>query len=180
MNKLMPMERIERRIYLIRGQKVMLDRDLAELYGVPTKVLNQSVKRNNQRFPGDFMFSLTRQEILRMSQIVTSYDNQEMLRLKYYKNINVFTENGVAMLSSVLRTERAILVNVQIMRAFTRLRQIIATHGNLGLKLDLLKEKFGKRLDKHDREIALIFDAIRKMLTIEEKPKDKIGFVVER
>jgi hypothetical protein len=101
---LIPEETIEQKIYLIRSQKVMLDSDLARLYGVETKVLNQAVKRNQKRFPDDFMFSLTREEILRMSQIVTS--------LKYSKNINVFTEQGVAMLSSVLRSERAILVNI--------------------------------------------------------------------
>ena len=115
--KLIGIEQIERKIYWIRRQKVMLDQDLAQLYRVSTSRLNKQVKRNKNRFPEDFMFSLTRQEILRISQFATS-----SCSLKYAKNVNVFTENGVAMLSSVLRSECAIQVNIQIMRSFTRLR----------------------------------------------------------
>ncbi len=143
----------------------MLDSDLAKLYGVETKVLNQAVKRNHKRFPADFMFSLTRKEILRMSQIVTS--------LKYSKNINVFTEQGVAMLSSVLRSERAILVNIAIMRAFVRLRRVISANKELAEKVNDLERK----VQSHDKDILLIFQAINKlMLPLEEPLKRRIGF----
>ena len=164
MEKLIPQEIIEQKIFLIRGQKVMLDRDLARLYGVETKVLNQSVKRNIGRFPQDFMFSLTRKEILRMSQIVTS--------LKFSKNINAFTEQGVAMLSSVLRSKRAIQVNIAIMRAFVKLRKILSAHKELAYKLSELE----RRIEKHDKEIRGIFEAIRQLMALPEKPKRKIGF----
>ena len=164
MEKLIPQEIIEQKIFLIRGQKVMLDRDLARLYGVETKVLNQSVKRNIGRFPQDFMFSLTRKEILRMSQIVTS--------LKFSKNINAFTEQGVAMLSSVIRSKRAIQVNIAIMRAFVKLRKILSAHKELAYKLSELE----RRIEKHDKEIRGIFEAIRQLMALPEKPKRKIGF----
>lgn len=117
-----PIERIERAIYLIRGEKVMLDRDLAGLYGVETRVLNQSVRRNIDRFPDDFMFELTRDEIQGISQFVTSSE------LKFSKRVTVFTEQGVAMLSSVLRSKRAVAVNIEIMRAFVRLRRMLASN----------------------------------------------------
>ncbi len=171
MKELIPNEVIERKIYLLRGQKVMLDSDLARLYGVETKVLNQAVKRNIDRFPQDFMFSLSRAEILRMSQIVTS--------LKFSKNINVFTEQGIAMLSSVLRSKRAIHVNIVIMRAFVKLRQILATHKVLASKIDALERKYAD----HDVKIQVIFDAIKKLLEKPapeppkpEEPKRRIGF----
>ncbi len=163
-------ERIERKIYLIRGQKVMLDHDLAELYGVSTKRLNEQVKRNMNRFPADFMFSLTRQEIMRMSQIATSSS------IKFSKSVSAFTENGIAMLSSVLHTESAIQVNIQIMRAFTQLRFLLFSQKDILLKLDRLENK----TYKNSTDIQLIFDAIRKMLVIEEKPKRRIGFVADR
>jgi len=166
MNKLIPIERIENKIYLLRGQKVMLDFDLAELYGVMTKVLNQAVKRNIERFPNDFMFSLSKQEIQRMSQIVTSS------QVKFHKNVNAFTENGVAMLSSVLRSKRAINVNIQIMRIFIRLRQILADHKGLLDKINKLERK----TDNNTADIRLIFTTIRKLLTVEEKPRRRIGF----
>ena len=165
MKELIPEETIERKIFLIRGQKVMLDRDLAVLYRIGTRVLNQSVKRNIERFPQDFMFSLTRDEITRMSQFVTS--------LKFSKNINVFTEQGVAMLSSVLRSKRAVQVNIAIMRAFVKLRQILSTHKELVYKLRELERKS----EKHDSEIKDIFEAIRQLM---RPPKDSerriIGF----
>lgn len=166
-NELIPLEAIQSKIYLIRGQKVMLDRDLAELYGLPTKVLNQAIKRNRERFPDDFMFSLSKQEILRMSQIVTSSP------LKYHKNINVFTENGVAMLSSVLRSKQAVQVNIQIMRIFTKLRNILAQHKELIAKINELEQK----TDKNSSDIQLIFEAIHQMLTQPEKQATKIGFI---
>jgi hypothetical protein len=132
MKDVVPVERITSKIYLIRGQKVLLDRDLAQLYGVETRVLNQAVSRNVERFPADFMFALDRDEIRGISQTVTSSG------IKYSKSVRAFTEQGVAMLSSVLSSNRAIQVNIQIMRAFTKLRQMLATHDDLrSLKLDL-------------------------------------------
>ena len=168
MNDLIPVEIIEKRIYLIRGYKIMLDFDLADLYGVETKVLNQAVKRNQKRFPADFMFSLSKQEILRMSQIVTSS------QVKFHSNVNAFTENGVAMLSSVLRSERAISVNIQIMRAFMKLRRFLSSHTEIVRQLKDLRDKY----KKHDIEIEAIFEAIRKMISYEEKTKNRIGFDV--
>jgi hypothetical protein len=176
MKELIPVERIERKIYLIRGQKVMLDRDLARLYMVQTKVLNQSVKRKLKRFPNDFMFSLTRQEILRMSQFVTSSSNDQIEKIKFSKNVNVFTEQGVAMLSSVLNSEQAIQVNIAIMRAFVKLRQILSSHKELASKLNKLEQ----RVSGHDGEIHSIFEAIRQLMLPPEKPKRKIGFLADR
>lgn len=170
MSDLIPVERVESKIYLIRGQRVMLDFDLAALYGVETGILNQAVKRNRERFPDDFMFSLSKQEILRISQIVISS------QIKFHKNINAFTENGVAMLSSVLRSKLAIQVNIQIMRTFTKLRYILSSHKNLAQKIKELEQKY----KKHDIEIDAIFNAIREIVTYEEKPKKKIGFETEK
>ncbi|PIU65671.1 MAG: hypothetical protein COS84_06615 [Armatimonadetes bacterium CG07_land_8_20_14_0_80_40_9] len=149
---------------MIRGQKVMLSTHLSELYGVETRVLIQSVKRNIKRFPEDFMFSLRREEIMRISQFVIS--------LKYSKSVYAFTEQGVAMLSSVLHSERAIQVNIAIMRAFVKLRQILSTHKGLAQKLKELKRK----IEKHDTEIQAIFEAIRQLMTPPEKSKSRIGF----
>ena len=123
-----PVERLEKIIFLIRGKKVILDRDLAELYGVETRALNQSVTRNLERFPPDFMFGLTRDEISGISQFVTSSN------LKFSKRVTVFTEQGVAMLSSVLRSKRAVAVNVEIMRTFVRLREILTSNEGLAPK----------------------------------------------
>ena len=169
MNDLIPLERIEGKIFIVRGQKVMFDFDLARLYGVSTRRLNEQVKRNIERFPADFMFSLTRQEILRISQFATSSS------VKFSKNVNAFTENGVAMLSSVLNSEVAIRVNIQIMRAFTNLRKIIARNKDLTYLFKELKQK----VNQHDVEIGLIIKAIEKMIATERKPKGKIGFANE-
>ena len=160
-------ETIERRILLIRGHKVLLSAHLAELYGIETRVLMQAVKRNHDRFPEDFMFPLTRGEILRISQFVTS--------LKYSKAVYAFTEQGVAMLSSVLNSPRAIQMNIAIMRAFVKLREILSTHKELALKLKQLE----KKIEKHDEEIQAIFEAIRQLMTPPEPPKRRIGFGVE-
>jgi ORF6N domain len=147
-DSLIPVERIEKAILLIRGQKVMLDQDLAELYSVPTKVLNQAVKRNLGRFPDDFMFQLTAKEGAALrSQIVTLKRGQHRKYLPY-----AFTEQGVAMLSSVLNSDRAIEVNIAIMRAFVRLRKILATHKDLARKLDELERKLGD----HDAKFHLV------------------------
>ncbi len=131
---------VERRICLIRGHKVMLDRDLAELYGVETRVLNQAVRRNIERFPEDFMFPLTREEIMGISQSVTSSSPAGRVDLKYSKSVMVFTEYGIAMLSSVLNSPRAIQVNIQIMRTFGKLREMIASSRELAQKLKELEK----------------------------------------
>jgi hypothetical protein len=151
-----------------RGEKVLLDRDLAELYGVETRVLNQAVRRNNRRFPNDFMFTLTREEVMRISQSVTSS------KVKYSKRVTAFTEQGVAMLSSVLNSERAIEVNVAIMRAFVQLRRMIGSHEELAWKLAELEAP----LAEHDEQIQAIFEAIRQLMAPPEQPRKKIGFEV--
>jgi ORF6N domain len=165
-----PVAFIERRIYFARGQKVMLDTDLAELYGVPTFRLNERVKRNRKRFPADFMFQLKPQEAECLtSQIAMSKIGRGGRRTKPY----VFTEQGVAMLSSVLNSERAVQVNIAIVRAFVKLREIIATHKELAQKIADLEHRF----QNHDSQIEAVFDAIRQL--IEPKPvplKRRIGF----
>jgi hypothetical protein len=166
---LVPMERIEKSILLIRGQKVMLDRDLAELYAVKTKVLKQAVRRNITRFPEDFMFELKKEEFENWrSQFVTS--NRDKMGLRYRPM--VFTEQGVAMLSSVLNSERAIQVNIQIMRAFTRLRQMLSTNEELRKKIESMEKKY-------DRHFQVVFEAIKQLMEEAEKPKRRIGFEVK-
>jgi len=166
-----PVELIEKKIYLIRGHKVMLSTDLAKLYGVEVRVLVQAVKRNIERFPEDFMFQLSQEEYENLkSQIVTSSWGGARRARPY-----AFTEQGVAMLSSVLRSERAIQVNIAIMRAFVRLRQIFSTHKELAYKLAELERK----IEKHDEEIKAIFEAIRRLMMAPKKPKRKIGFKVK-
>jgi hypothetical protein len=166
MPDILPIERITSKIYLIRDIRVMLDRDLAELYGVETRVLNQAVHRNIKRFPKDFMFELTRDEIMGISQIVTSSE------IKYSKRVHAFTEQGVAMLSSVLNSDRAIQVNIQIMRAFTKLREMLSTHEDLRRKVEAMERKY-------DRQFKVVFDAIKQLIDTESKPKRKIGFDVK-
>jgi hypothetical protein len=159
-----PIERIESRISLIRGQKVLLDRHLAELYGVETRILNRAARRNIERFPADFMFALTREEIVRISQIGTSSG------LKYSKSVYAFTEQGVAMLSGLLNSPRAIAVNIGIMRAVVRLRLMIASHADLARKLAALERKY-------DAQFKIVFDAIRELMTpTAPAKKGEIGF----
>lgn len=171
---LIPIERIEQSILLIRGQKVMLDRDLARLYGVETRVLNQAVRRNLERFPEDFMFRLTREEIMRISQFVTSSTHPWAKTLKFSKNVMAFTEHGVAMLSSILSSPRAVQVNIQIMRTFAKLREIISLNKDLSKRLDELERKY-------DAQFKVVFDAIRQLMAPPEPepPKKRIGFLVE-
>jgi hypothetical protein len=149
---LVPAENIAGRIYLVRGHKVVLDRDLAELYGVETRALNQSVTRNRDRFPNDFMFELSREEIRNLSQFVISSG------FKHAPRVLVFTEQGVAMLSGLLNSERAIAVNIAIMRTFVRLRQLIASHADLARKLAELENKY-------DEQFKIVFDAIRELMS---------------
>jgi ORF6N domain len=160
-------ERIEKAIYLIRGEKVMLDRDLAELYQVQTKALNQAVRRNLDRFPADFMFQLSENEVvdLNRSQFVTGSEKHRDPRFPPY----AFTEQGVAMLSSVLRSKQAIIVNIEIMRAFVKLRQMLASHAELSRRLDELESKY----DKHFR---VVFDAIRQLMAAPARGLKEIGF----
>lgn len=163
---LVPQEIIESKILLVRGQKVMLDRDLAKLYRVPTRRLNEQVKRNEERFPIDFMFQLTKEEFENWrSQIAISNSEKMGLRRKPY----VFTEQGVAMLSSVLNSKVAIQVNIQIMRTFTKLKEIIMTHKDLQRKIDDMERKY-------DQQFKGVFEAIKQLLAPLEKPKGKIGF----
>ncbi len=163
-------EIIESKIYLIRGQKVMLDNDLAELYGIETKRLKEQVRRNLNRFPEDFMFELTKEEqaILR-SQFATLKQGRFSKYLPF-----VFTEHGVLMLSSVLNSERAIEVNIQIMRIFTRIRQILTD--NLNIKLEI--EEIKKHLQNHDKNIELVFNYLDELIEKQEnpKPRNPIGF----
>ena len=166
---LIPSKEISHKIYFIRFKKVMLDRDLAKMYGVKTKALTQAVKRNKYRFPKEFMFRLTKEEAeLSRSQIVTLKRGQNIKYLPY-----AFTEQGVGMLSSVLKSKRAIQVNIAIMKAFIRLRETFAAHKELAVKLDLLE----RRINIHDEEIKSIFEAIKLLMSQEQKPKRKIGFV---
>lgn len=165
MSNLLPKERIEKAIYLIRGKKVMLDFDLAGLYGVETKYLKRQVKRNVKRFPSDFMFQLSKEEILRCQNVTSSYGGRRYLPF-------AFTEQGVAMLSSVLSCERAIQVNIRIMRTFTKLRQLLASHKDVLRRIETMEKKY-------DRQFKVVFDVIKSMLRPAQRPK-RIGFLVDR
>ena len=169
MEVIVQQEVIEGKIYMIRGHKVMLSTDLAELYGVEPRVLIQAVKRNSERFPSDFMFMLTNQEFANLkSQIVTSSWGG-IRRANPY----AFTEQGVAMLSSVLRSKRAVQVNIAIMRAFVKLREMLATHKDLARKLEEMEKNY-------DAQFKVVFDAIRELMTPPDTKKRKIGFRREK
>jgi len=164
-------ERIENRILLLRGQRVMLDRDLAELYGVPTKVLNQAVKRNYERFPTDFMFVLTKAE---KDELVTNCDRFNSLKHSTVLPF-AFTEYGALMLASVLNSPRAIEAGIFVVRAFVHLKEMLLTHKELAQKLKELEYK----IETHDEQITAIFEAINQLLTPPPTPKRKIGFEVK-
>lgn len=174
---IVPIEQLQQRIFLIRGQKVMLDVHLAGLYGVQTKSLNLAVKRNHKRFPEDFMFQLSAEEydevkkVLRFQFETSKQAGRGGRRYLPY----AFTEQGVAMLSSVLRSERAVMMNVAIMRAFVKLREYLSTHKELARKLSELEQ----RIERHDAEIRAIFEAIRQLMQPLGKPRRQIGFKVE-
>ena len=166
MKLIIPIERIEKKIYLIRQEKVMLDRDLAELYGVETRVLKQAVRRSIKRFPKEFMFEMNKEELANWrSQFVTSKSDMKGLR---YAPM-VFTEQGVAMLSSVLKSEKAIQVNIQIMKTFINLRKMMATHGELKRKIEEMEQKY-------DKQFKVVFNVIKKLLEEPQKDMKKIGF----
>jgi len=180
MKEIVPQEVIEQKILLIRGQKVMLDKDLAQLYSVETRVLNQAVQRNIERFPEDFMFQLTEEEFknlifhsgisnLKSQNVISSWGGTR--KLPY-----AFTEQGVSMLSSVLHSKQAVLVNVAIMRAFVKFREILSTHKELAYKLSQLERK----IEKHDGEIKAIFDAIRQLMAPPKERYRRIGFRMEK
>jgi hypothetical protein len=169
-------ETIVDKIYLIRDKKVMLDRDLAELYGVQTRALNQAVRRNARRFPEDFMFQLTPLELQNwISQFVTSNSDKMGLR----KPPLAFTELGVAMLSSVLNSETAIDVNIQIIRIFNRMRELMTTNKDILLKIEQMEKNFLKhdaRITKGEADIRLIFEALKRLLTPPKEPRPRVGF----
>jgi hypothetical protein len=168
METIVPIEVIEGKILLIRGQKVMLDADLAELYGLPTKALKQAVKRNLKRFPSDFMFILTYQEVRNLrSQFVTSNVSQHG-GSRYA--LMVFTEQGVAMLSSVLNSDRAIEVNILIIRAFVKLREMVSSNKDLARSLEEMEKKY-------DKQFKIVFESIRALMAPPERPRKKIGFL---
>ncbi len=163
----MPVERITSRIFIVRGFKVMVDQDLADLYSVPTKTLKQAVRRNIDRFPEDFMFELTKDEFddLRSQIVTSSWGGTRYPPM-------AFTEQGIAMLSSVLNSKRAIQVNIQIMRAFTRLRQMLSTHKDLKKKIEAMEKKY-------DQQFQIVFEAIKQLLETDAKPRKQIGFIVK-
>jgi hypothetical protein len=156
-------------IRVARGQRVLLDEDLAELYGEPTRAINQAVSRNPNRFPADFVFPLARQEVanLKSQSVTSSWGGRR-------KAVLAFTEQGVAMLSSVLRSPRAAQVNVAVMRAFVRLRRVLTEHSDLARKVDELERRF----EQHDEQIAAVFEAIRQLLQplAPESSRGRIGF----
>ena len=160
----LPAELIEKKILFIRGQKVMLDRDLAELYAVETKNLNKAVTRNIERFPEDFMFQLNENEFadLKFHFGTSSWGGTR-------KRPRAFTQEGIAMLSGVLKSERAVKVNISIMRAFVKLREMLSSNKELAKRLDEIEEKY-------DKQFKVVFDAIRSLMTQDDKPKRKIGF----
>lgn len=163
-----PEEIILQKILFIRGKKVMLDKDIAQLYGVSTKRLNEQVKRNKNRFPEDFMFRLTARE---KEEVVANCDH--LSNLKFSKALPfAFTEFGAVMLASVLNSQRAIEVNILIVRIFTRMREMILTQKDILLKLEVLE----KRSDNQDKDIQLIFEALKKLLTPPREPRQRIGF----
>lgn len=162
---------IERRIYIIRGRQVMLDEDLADLYGVETKRLVEQVKRNLERFPDDFMFQLRKDEAATLrSQIATSNVGRGGRRYAPY----VFTEQGVAMLSSVLRSKTAIAVNIEIMRAFVELRRVASSYAAIEKRLEQIEQGMGE----HDEQLEQVFGALRQLITPPSRPKRPIGFRV--
>jgi phage regulator Rha-like protein len=168
MKEIMPNEAIAQKIFLIRGQKVMLDRDLAELFGVGTKHLNRQVKRNIQRFPLEFMFRLTKRE---RDELVPIWHQFRKMKHSYALPY-AFTEHGVAMLASVLRSERAIKMSIIIVKTFVRLREIISVHKGLAYKLKELERK----IEKHDADIRDIFEAIRQLMRVPDEYRKITGF----
>lgn len=169
MSNIVPVERIEKSIYLIRGQKVILDSDLAAIYGIPTFRFNEAVKRNKDRFPDDFMFQLTREEVdILISQNAISKPGRGGRRTLPY----VFTEHGAVMAANILKSPLAVQMSVIVVRAFIKMREMLASHKDLERKLAALETKY-------DKQFKVVFDAIRALMREEEKPKRKIGFEIK-
>lgn len=168
---LIPVEKITSKIYLIRNEKVLIDADLAELYGVETKVLNQAVRRNLARFPNDFMFQLSDKEfeILRSHTVTSSWGGRRYPPF-------AFTEQGVAMLSSVLKSKRAIQVNIAIMRAFVQMRRFLQSHEELAAQLKKLEKETTEKFTEQGKQIQIIFEVIKQLIIEKQKPKKPIGF----
>ena len=165
MGNLIPVEFIEKRIFFLRNEKVMIDRHLAEMYGVDTRILNQAVKRNIKRFPREFMFQLSRKE---RDEVITICDN--LASLKFARTMPfAFTEHGLVMLSSVLNSNRAIQVNIEIVKTFVRLRKMLATQSYLRRKIEVMEEKY-------DEQFRMVFQVIKQLLKEDDHPKRKIGF----
>jgi hypothetical protein len=168
-----PVETIASRILVLRGQKVMIDADLADLYGVPTKALNQAVKRNAARFPPDFMFQLTPDE---KQEVVTNCDH--LARLKFSRTLPfAFTEHGAIQAANVLNSEQAVDMSVYVVRAFVRLRELLTSNKELAQRLDDLERRIGQKLQSHDQAIAGLIDAIRQLMSPPVPAKRPIGFV---
>ncbi len=167
---MIPTEIIQKRILILREQRIMLDKDLADLYGVETKILNKAVKRNLDRFPEDFMFQLNSQEFMNLKFHFGTSSWGGTRKLPY-----AFTEQGIAMLSSVLRSERAVQVNIEIMRIFVKLREFSISNKELAARMKMLESKF----EKHDEQIISIFEAINNLLLPVEKPRKQIGFTIK-
>jgi len=163
MNEVVPIKNLINKIIFLRGHKVMLDSDLAELYGVETRILNQSVSRNIDRFPEDFLFELSRDEIMNISQFVISS------QIKHSKRVRAFTEQGIAMLSSVLRSERAIKVNIAIMRAFVKLRELLLSNKELNQQLQEMEAKY-------DKQFRIVFEVLKELMETPKQPRKEIGF----
>ena len=169
MTDIIPLETIEHRILLIRGHKVMIDADLADIYGVTTKRLNEQIKRNRDRFPEDFMFQLTEKE---KAEVVANCDH--LKKLKYSPVLpNVFTEHGAIMIATILNSPVAVQASIHVVRAFVRLRQMLASNKELAKRLDKLEEKY-------DAQFKVVFDAIRQLMTPPEPKRKKIGFLPEK
>jgi len=172
---LLPVEIIQNKIYLVRGNKVMFDKDLAGLYGVSTRQLTRQVRRNIERFPEDFLIKLTKEE---MDNLRCQFGTSSWGGTRYLPY--VFTEQGVAMLSSVLRSKSAVQVNIQIMRVFTKLRELMSTHKDLARKIEDLERKFQEKFQDHDKKIILVFNPIKDLLADKEevaKKKGPMGFI---
>ena len=170
MKSLVPIDVIEKKILFINGQKVLLDSDLAALYGVTTKRLNEQVRRNLKRFPADFMYQLSQEEFESLRSHFATLNKSRGKHRKYLPY--VFTEQGIAMLSGVLNSERAVDVNIQIMRTFVKLREMMSSHKDLARKLSALEKKY-------DGQFQIVFEAIKQLIEVEEKPKKKIGFIAK-
>ncbi|MEW5800063.1 MAG: ORF6N domain-containing protein [Bacteroidota bacterium] len=168
MGQLVTVEAVEQKIFLIRNCRVMVDRDIAELYGVETKYLNRQVKRNKERFPEEFMFQLTKEE---KEELVTNW--HRFTSLKHSSTAPfAFTEHGIAMLSAVLNSKRAVTISILIIKAFVRIRELLSAHNDLARKLQELERKY----ESHDKQIKAVFDAIRQLMAPPEKKKYKVGF----